>query len=80
MLTESFDELLKAGKIKAIQIRCHVESGIKHFEAVVTTSDDKHYVLPIADADTFVANFDAAVAEYIAQGAPITINERFDIK
>jgi hypothetical protein len=71
---------LKAGKIKAIRIRCHVESGIKHFEAVVTTSDGKPYVLPIADADAFVANFDAAVAEYISQGAPIAINEKFDIE
>ena len=79
-MTQSFDELLKAGKIKTIKIVCIVESGVKHFEALVTTEDKKVHTLPIADADSFVFNLDHAIGEFAAQGSPINLSEKFTIE
>lgn len=77
---KAFDELLRAGKIKAIEILCYVESGTKYYEAVITTDENKIQTLPIADADSFVLNLDKAIEEFVAQGAPVSQLDKLDIK
>lgn len=77
---KAFDELLRAGKIKAIEILCQVESGTKYYEALITTDENKIQTLPIADADSFVLNLDKAIGEFVAQGAPVSQLDKLDIK
>lgn len=71
---------MRAGKIKGIKIKCYIDSGVKHYEAIISTDDIKNQILPIANADSFVQNLDKAIGEFIAQGAAISEMDKFDIK
>ena len=47
---------------------------------MITTEEGKSHVLPIADADAFVFNVDKMIGEYKAQGGPLAMLDKFDIK
>jgi hypothetical protein len=72
--------MVKNNQIKKITIRTLISEGLKHYEAHVTSKEDKKFNLPIADADTFVKNLDISIELYITQGAPYTHGQRIDIE